>query len=70
MGIEIVEPEGNGIVLQKRDTRVLVWCDCSASDGCPQGKCGSQTRCRVWMEKKHLSAEAIDYTKAMNRFTR
>jgi hypothetical protein len=68
--MEIVEPESDGVVLRKHGTLVLVWCDCHSGAVCPQGKRGAQTRCQVWMERAHLSDEAIEFQKRMNRFDR
>ena len=67
-GIEITEPDGDGIVLHKSGSRVLVWCACEGD--CPQGKIGAQTRCRIWIERKHLSHACVEHQKLMNRFDR
>jgi hypothetical protein len=64
------EPEGDGILLRKSGTKVLVWCDCGGDAQCPQGKIGAQTRCRVWIDRSHMSEGGIDHQKRMNRFDR
>ena len=72
MRIEIVEPEAaprDGKLI-KSDTRVLIWCDCCNADRCPQGKIGSQPRCRIWIERKHLSGKGKQSARKMNTFDR
>ena len=67
--IEIVEPSDEQpveIVELKPYSKVLAWCDCTCGDPCPQGKTGSSVRCRVWVERKHLSAAGIAEIKRMN----
>lgn len=61
----------------RRDTPVvnhhgyeLVWCDCSGAMRCPQGKVGSQTRCRVWLPAGHLSRAGKRAVAKMKEFTR
>jgi hypothetical protein len=70
MAIEITEPEGDGVLLHKHGSKVLIWCDCDGACRCPQGKIGSQTRCRVWVERDSLSEAGIEREKRMNRFDR
>lgn len=72
MSIEIVEPgheAGDGI-LPTSGKRVLIWCDCDAACSCPQGRVGMETRCRVWLELKHVSGEAMAHSVRMNTFDR
>jgi hypothetical protein len=70
MAIEIVEPEGDGVLLHKHGSKVLIWCWCDGGTRCPQGKINSETRCRIWIERSHLSEEGIERQKKMNRFDR
>ena len=50
--------------LYRNSNRILVWCDC-AGQVCPQGKIGSQTRCRVWLEREHVSEAGMEWQKTM-----
>lgn len=69
--IVIVEPDSSkSITLQKDGEYVCVWCDCTVGQRCPQGKIGAATRCRVWLKRSHLTDEAIEHEKRMNRFSR
>lgn len=71
MPIEVVEPgpKSDDGTLPRSGNKVLIWCDC-ADDRCPQGKIGSQTRCRVWLELKHVSGEAMAASIRLNTFDR
>lgn len=33
-----------------KETKQLKMCNCSAADECPQGKLGSENRCRIWVD--------------------
>lgn len=70
--MEIVEPgpSPDDGTLPRSGNKVLVWCDCVGGDRCPQGKVGSRTRCRVWMELKHVSGEAMANSIRLNTFDR
>lgn len=68
---QILEPEGGAsVTLQKSGDLVCVWCECDGVAPCPQGKRGSQTRCRVWLKRSSLTVKAIEREKRMNRFDR
>lgn len=69
--IGIDEPSGGqNITLQKSGDLVCVWCECDGAARCPQGKIGSQTRCRVWLRRTSLTDDAVEREKRMNRFDR
>lgn len=73
MDIEIVEPgpAPDDGTLPRSGNKVLIWCDCDgATSRCPQGKTGSMIRCRVWLELKHVSGEAMAASIRMNTFDR
>jgi hypothetical protein len=50
--------------------KILVWCDCTGADRCPQSKVGSMARCRIWLELKHVSEELVAECIRMNTFSR
>lgn len=49
---------------------VLVFCECDGSVDCPQGRRGAQDRCRLWLNRKAITANCIKQQEKMNRFDR
>ena len=57
MKIEIVEPEGE-YTPPEMNGNVLVMCDCSYLEPCPQGpKIGSAPRCQIWIRKDSVTPD-------------
>ena len=55
--IEIEEPP-ESYTPPERDGLVLIYCDCSISDPCPQGpKVGAAPLCQIWIRKDQVSAD-------------
>ena len=39
------------VVEEASDKKRLSYCDCDCSDNCPQGKIGSEEKCKVWVKE-------------------
>lgn len=53
--LEIYEPPA-AYIPPERGSLVMVRCDCSCADPCPQGRKGSGPACFVWMDRESVSA--------------
>lgn len=43
---------------------ILIECDCSVAEKCPQGKTGPEPRCKIWKRLNRLKATAEIATRA------
>ncbi len=50
-----------------RGGMVQISCNCDAASGCPQGKVGSQDRCRIWIEHGYLKRIALERQERLDR---